>query len=107
MSRLVARRKTLDTVAYHDTFSSTINNTGESSEESDDDSRQPSPLRNCKGGGGKGCRENKPILLSARLTCAENTHVLEWKAKNDDVEANNNNNHKNNDESALLDEVKF
>ena len=45
-------------------------------------------------------------MLSARLTCAENTQILEWKAENNDVEANNKNNRNlENDESALLDAV--
>ena len=94
----MARRKTLDIISHRDVFSSTINNTGESTDESDDDSRTLSPLRNCGGGGGKDDKENKPILLAARLTCPENAHILEWRAERRDTEAAN-------DESALLEEV--
>ncbi|XP_066934051.1 voltage-dependent T-type calcium channel subunit alpha-1H-like isoform X1 [Clytia hemisphaerica] len=85
-ARMMARRRTLGTIGLnnHDTFSSTKNNAGDYSSSEDEEDINLSPLAQCVK---EKTKQNKPILLSARVTYDDDPKVLEWKALND-VEAN-------------------
>ena len=86
MSRLTSRRQTLGVIGTckRDLFSSTMNNVSDSSDSEDEHSYQVTSLVNC-GVNKEKLRQNKPVLLSARLMTLDNdSDMLKWEARQDE-----------------------